>query len=54
MHPIDPRRWIVARTSDENVRGLASVLGVQYRALPDRTLSDSALSRTRTASFAHD
>lgn len=32
---LDPARWTLARTSDRNVRSLAALLGVRYRALAD-------------------
>ena len=32
---LDPTRWTLARTSDRNVRSLAALLGVRYRALAD-------------------
>jgi protein SCO1/2 len=32
---LDPNRWTLARTSDRNVRSLAALLGVRYRALAD-------------------
>lgn len=32
---LDPQRWTLARTSDRNVRSLAALLGVRYRALAD-------------------
>lgn len=32
---IDSRRWTVARVTEDDVRLLAAVLGIQYRRLPD-------------------
>lgn len=32
---LDPARWTLARTSESNVRTLAALLGVRYRALAD-------------------
>lgn len=32
---LDANRWTLARTSDRNVRALAALLGVRYRALAD-------------------
>ncbi len=32
---LDPARWTFARTDDRNVRALAALLGVRYRALAD-------------------
>lgn len=32
---LDPARWTLARTDDRNVRSLAALLGVRYRALAD-------------------
>jgi protein SCO1/2 len=32
---LDPTRWTLARTSDHDVRSLAALLGVRYRALAD-------------------
>jgi cytochrome oxidase Cu insertion factor (SCO1/SenC/PrrC family) len=39
-HHLDPR-WIVARTDPDNVRSLASVLGIRYRQLPDGSFNHS-------------
>ena len=33
-HHLDPDRWTLARTDTRNVRKLAAILGIQYRALP--------------------
>ena len=40
-HHIGDARWTVARTSPDNVRLLAAVLGVRYRKLPDQSFNHS-------------
>jgi protein SCO1/2 len=42
-HHIDNPRWILARTSTDNVRALAAALGVRYRELPDHTINHSTV-----------
>lgn len=42
-HRIDALRWTLARTPSTDVRRLAAVLGVRYRALPDGEINHSTL-----------
>jgi len=42
-HHIRDARWTVARTSPDNVRLLAAVLGVRYRKLPDQSFNHSTV-----------
>jgi protein SCO1/2 len=39
---LDTQRWTLARTEAPNVRRLAAVLGIQYRALADREFNHSS------------
>lgn len=41
-HRVDNDRWLFARTSPEDVRLVAAVLGVQYRQLPDGGFNHSS------------
>jgi formylglycine-generating enzyme required for sulfatase activity/cytochrome oxidase Cu insertion factor (SCO1/SenC/PrrC family) len=41
QHHIVDSRWIIARTTPDNVRLLAAVLGIRYRQLPDRSFNHS-------------
>jgi formylglycine-generating enzyme len=40
-HHIVDSRWTIARTSPDNIRLLAAVLGVRYRQLPDQSFNHS-------------
>jgi len=40
---VDPRRWIVARPSNEGIRQLAAALGVSYRAMGDDTVDHQSV-----------
>ncbi len=42
-HGIDDPRWHFLRTDAEDVRALAALLGIRYRALPDGEISHSPL-----------
>jgi len=42
-HELDARRWLVATPAPGDVRALAALLGVRYRALPNGELAHSAL-----------
>jgi len=41
QHRITDSRWVLARTSPDNVRLLAAALGIRYRQLPDGSFNHS-------------
>ncbi len=41
QHRISGSRWVIARTTPDNVRLLAAVLGIRYRQLPDQSFNHS-------------
>ena len=43
-HHLDGARWAVARTDLRNVRKLAAMLGIQYRALPSGVFNHTSVS----------
>jgi protein SCO1/2 len=42
-HRADPARWVVARAEENDVRDLAAVLGIRYRALDGGVFNHSSV-----------
>jgi protein SCO1/2 len=42
-HGVDPSRWRLLWTREENVQELAAVLGIKYRALPNGEMNHSSV-----------
>lgn len=43
QHGLDARRWLLASASDEQALGLAAVLGIKYRKLPNGSFNHTSL-----------
>lgn len=42
-YDLDPQRWRLVRTSPEEVRTLAAVLGIKYKGMPDGEIAHSSV-----------